>query len=284
MNNTTLPLVVLTWLRQLEEYFYKTGDTNESRDWNAHGKYCPVKARNVSKEFPLNNIHMIKANSTVVTKITSVQWIKPNIKNNKKVVKSLEEWAAKILCRDNDYVKNKANADDETKKRFDRTKTHGPNQYAMLKRSYKPINQEARNNIIIVNFTPQQYRQKTPDQLFLHLGDFMKGEIETMTKTADKKNANQKNIKLLNSANEVAACLVELANKDHHKKFSSLEEMQAYMREQVSKQKRHLPMKAVKTTMTMMNRCQKQLDFKLNIICVSLTEHINNYFQREHGK
>jgi hypothetical protein len=81
---------------------------------------------------------------------------------------------------------------------------------------------------------------------------------------------------LLNSANEAAACLVELANKDHDKKFSSLEEMQAYMREQVLKQKRRLPMKVVKTTKMMMNRCQKQLDFKLNINSVSLTEHINN--------
>ncbi len=57
----------------------------------------------------------------------------------------------------------------------------------MLKVSYKPINQEARNNVNIVNFTPQQQRQKTPDQLLLHLGDFMKGEIATMIKTADKK-------------------------------------------------------------------------------------------------
>ncbi len=65
----------------------------------------------------------------------------------------------------------------------------------------------------------------------------MKGEIETMTKTAGKK-MQTKNIKLLNSANEVAACLVELANKDRHKKFSSLEEMQAYMREQVLEQKK----------------------------------------------
>jgi hypothetical protein len=49
MTNTTLPLVVLTWLLQLEEYFYKIGDTNESGDWNAHGKYYLVKARYVSK-------------------------------------------------------------------------------------------------------------------------------------------------------------------------------------------------------------------------------------------
>jgi hypothetical protein len=32
-------------------------------------------------------------------------------------------------------------------------------------------------------------------------------------------------------------------------------------------------MKVVKTRMTMMNRCQKQLDFKLNINSVSLTEN-----------
>jgi hypothetical protein len=48
----------------------------------------------------------------------------------------------------------------------------------------------------------------------------MKGEIDKMTKTTDKKNANQKTIKLLNSANEAAACLVALANKDCHKKTS----------------------------------------------------------------
>ncbi len=118
--------------------------------------------------------------------------IKPDIQNNKKVIKSLEKWAAKILCWDNSYVKNKANPDDKTKKRFDRTKKHGLNQYAMSKRSYKPINQEARNNVNIVTFTPQQQQQKTPDQLVLHLGDFMKGEIETMTKTADKKTQTKK--------------------------------------------------------------------------------------------
>jgi hypothetical protein len=36
MPNTILPLVVLTWLRQLQEYFYKIGDNKESGDWNAH--------------------------------------------------------------------------------------------------------------------------------------------------------------------------------------------------------------------------------------------------------
>jgi hypothetical protein len=62
----------------------------------------------------------------------------------------------------------------------------------------------------------------------------------------------------------VAAYLVALANKDRHKKISSLDEMQAHMREELTKEKRNLPMKVVKrrvTMMMMMNRCQKQLHF-----------------------
>ncbi len=85
-------------------------------------------------------MHMMKANSTAVAKITSVQWIKPDSKNTKQVNKSLKKWAEKILCRDNDYVQNLANADEETKKRFQRTKKHSPNQYAMSNTSYKPNN------------------------------------------------------------------------------------------------------------------------------------------------
>jgi hypothetical protein len=143
------------WLRQLEEYFYEIGDTNENGDWNTHRKYCPVKARSLTKYFPLENIHMSKANNTTVEKNTSVSWIEPDNKINKKVITSLEEWAAKILCRDNDYVNNKASADNETKKCFDRTKTHGPKQYAMLNRFFKLNNQDMRNSVHIVHCTPQ---------------------------------------------------------------------------------------------------------------------------------
>jgi hypothetical protein len=121
---------------------------------------------------------MSKTNNTTVKKITSVSWIKPDNKINKKVIKSLGEWAAKILCRDNDYVKNKATADNKTKKRFNRTKAHGPKQYAMSNRSYKLNNQDMRNSIHIVHCTPQEQQHKSPDQLFLHAGDFMKGEID----------------------------------------------------------------------------------------------------------
>jgi hypothetical protein len=41
---------------------------------------------------------------------------------------------------------------------------------------------------------------------------------------------------LLNSANEAAACLVELVNTEHEKNFSTLAEMQKHMAEQAVSQ------------------------------------------------
>ncbi len=50
-----------------------------------------------------------------------------------------------------------------------------------------------------------------------------------LSKKAHKKNTNQKDIKLLNCANEAAACLVELVNKNCDETFSTLAAMQEYM-------------------------------------------------------
>jgi hypothetical protein len=143
------------------------------------------------------------------------------------------------LCWDNDdHVQNIAKLDEETKRHFKRTETHGSTQYAMSETSYKPADDETCNSVNIVKFTPEQQQHKTPEQLFLHVSNFMKNEIETLTKKARKKNANQQDIKLLNSANEAAACLVELVNKEHDEDFSTLAAMQEYMEEKAMNQKK----------------------------------------------
>ncbi len=180
----------------------------------------------------------MKANSTLLVKVDSVTYIKPEGKQNKTVMKSLEEWAAKILCQNsNDYVWNIANSDDETKKRFKRNIKYGLTKYVMLETSYNSVEKETSNSINIVKFTPQQQQDKTQEQLFLHVSNFMKDEIETLAKKAHKKNTNQKDIKLLNCANEAAACLVELVNKNCDENFSTLEAMQEYMEEKAMNQK-----------------------------------------------
>jgi hypothetical protein len=165
MPNTILPLVVLTWLRQLQEHFYEISDNKESGDWNVQGKYCAVRTKHVSKDFPLDNVHMMKANSTSLVKVESVTCIKLDGKHTKGVVKSLEEWAAKILCWDNnDYVRNIANSDNETKKRIKRTEKYGSIKYVMSETPYKPTKEETRDSVNIVGFTPQQQGNKTQEQ------------------------------------------------------------------------------------------------------------------------
>jgi hypothetical protein len=54
MPNTILPLVVFMVAPTSRTFFYEIGDNKESGDWNAHGKYCAVKAKNVSVDFPLD--------------------------------------------------------------------------------------------------------------------------------------------------------------------------------------------------------------------------------------
>jgi hypothetical protein len=68
----------------------------------------------------------------------------------------------------------------------------------------------------------------------------MKDKIETLQKKSYKKNANQKDIKLLNCANKMAACLIELVNKNCDEDFSTLKAMQEYMEEKTMNQKKKL--------------------------------------------
>jgi hypothetical protein len=239
MPNAILPLVVLTWLRQLQEYFFEISDSKETGDWNRHGKYCAVRARHVTKEFPLDSVHMMKANSTTLVKVDSFAYIKPDGQNNKFVVKSLEEWASKILCRENnDYVRNIAKSDEETKKRFKRTEKHGMTQYSMSDTSYKPNNDHTGDSVDIKRYTATQQRSKSDEQLFLHVSNYMKDEIKALQKKADKTKPNQKDIKSLNRASKTAAYLVEIYNRTKNSNFSTIEKMDEHLKSIKTKEKK----------------------------------------------
>ena len=83
MANATLPLVILTWLRQLQEHFFEQPENNPHIDWNDLGRYC-----NVPQKFAVakgvNHVYMAKANNKNAVKIESFDDIKPNNKDSKK--------------------------------------------------------------------------------------------------------------------------------------------------------------------------------------------------------
>jgi hypothetical protein len=131
MNNTTIPLVILTWLRQLQEHFFEQSELKESIDWNDFGRYCnvPVKFA-VSKG--VNNVHMSKANTANAVKIETFESIKPNKKYSKKVVKSIFEWVERILYRESPYVQDIA-------KSIERGSKSLPPKYNMTDKHYQRI-------------------------------------------------------------------------------------------------------------------------------------------------
>jgi hypothetical protein len=62
MSNTTIPLVILTWLCQRQEHFFKQSEIKESIDWNDFGQYCNVPLKYAVTK-GVNNVHMSKANT-----------------------------------------------------------------------------------------------------------------------------------------------------------------------------------------------------------------------------
>ena len=232
MANTTIPLVILTWLRQLQEHFFEQPENNPQIDWNDSRRYCnvPVKFA-VSKG--VNHVHMSKANNKNAFKIESFDSIKPNKKHSKKVVKSLFEWVERILYWESAYVQ------DITKSIEKGTKST-PTKYTMTDQNYQEISQDENINDEIDTVTPEDQQRKTPAQLMSTVSGFMINEIARMPKTTGQKRVSQKNIELVNNANQVAACLVEYVNKvgGGQKKFKSLEEMKQHMAKEAESNKR----------------------------------------------
>ncbi len=95
----------MTWLRQLQEHFFEQSEIKKLIDWNDFGQYCnvPVKFA-VTKG--VNYVHMSKVNTANAVKIESFDSIKPNKKDSKKTVRSLFEWAKRILYRGSPYVQD----------------------------------------------------------------------------------------------------------------------------------------------------------------------------------
>jgi hypothetical protein len=95
-NNTTLSLVILTWLQQLQQFFLNK-NTDKTGDWNIFGKYCGPTQNLLKNTAQLANINFSKySTQNNLTQITQVKQFKP-FEEKKGVCTSLEEWALCIL-------------------------------------------------------------------------------------------------------------------------------------------------------------------------------------------
>lgn len=229
MDNTTIPLVILTWLRQLQEHVFKLPGSSSQADWSDLGRYfAQPPSKSVSKG--VNHVHLSNANSPGVHKMKSFDDIKPKKKGKgtDKVVRSLFEWADRILSRDNKYVEDIVThsiKDGETSIRKN---------YAMKKKeNFKDtVQEETTEEDEIEAITPETQKRKSQEQLLMDVSDFMMAEIKKLTR------AKRQNQDSINSANRAAACLVQYVNKIEKQTFQSIQEMKEHMAEKARTNKK----------------------------------------------
>jgi hypothetical protein len=136
MKNLTLYLVILMWLRQLQQCFFEKSDLDPARDWNKYGRYYGTGIGLISGSPMLSNINMSTIKSETRTPVTEVSYFKPN-KDRPDVVTSLEECAARLLKPDITDILKVAKADSDTKRRFQRAKI--PTNFTLTDTHYTTI-------------------------------------------------------------------------------------------------------------------------------------------------
>jgi hypothetical protein len=120
-----IPIVMLAWLLQLQEYFQ-----DNNNDWNTHGRYYGSEEQ--KRIYPLKNVVM-KNSKGEKHEITEYRQVKLRVKQNENkptVCTLLEEWAMYILNPSIPTILDEAKKNDrETKKRWERyTKKIGAEQ------------------------------------------------------------------------------------------------------------------------------------------------------------
>jgi hypothetical protein len=233
MENTTIPLVILTWLRQLQEHFYLQPTLNKSNDWSDHGRYCNATQKLAVKK-GVNNIYMAKAAGGQLHKMTSFDDIKPNNKDSDVVIKSLYDWSVRISHRDVPYVKDITNSIKRKKKQNKVIELQSMKSYTMKDEDFVSKEEDDHINIGVTRVTPKQQEHKTEAQLMENVCKFMTNEIAKIAKkTSDSAKVSQKDIDLHNSANLAAACLVQYVNikSVQGPSFTSLDHLNQHMAE-----------------------------------------------------
>ena len=190
-----LYLVVLTWSRQLQQFFFEIEDTDEKRDWNVYGRYYGTLKQSRS-DIGLGYMHMSTADSTEKTLILNMSFFRPD-ENRRDVISSLEEWAARLLQPGVEGLDERGNLlGKETSDRFKRAKDPKKfekfkftnNDYTKRSTTKTPQGTPTRAKEIIINTSPERHITKSKDELLLSICDTLRAQLSSVKKTPSKRN------------------------------------------------------------------------------------------------
>jgi hypothetical protein len=177
MKNPTLCLVILMWLRQLQQCFFEKSEQDPLRDWNKYGRYYGTGTVFVSGRAKLSTINMCTVKSETRTPVTDVSFFKPNKERND-VVSSLEEWAARLLKPDITDLLKVAKKDSNTERRFRRTKK--PTIFQFTDTNYPTTGNEVCDKKPTYTCSPNRNSDKTTNELLLNISSVMKSALTSI--------------------------------------------------------------------------------------------------------
>jgi hypothetical protein len=159
-----IPIVILTWLRQLEEYFFQY----EKETWAVLGDY--LGNEKAEPKNPFGNV-VLKNKSGQTYRVREYSDIKPdkNFKKKRKAVcTSLEEWAMGLLKPDlSKKLQEAIDSDDESKQRWENFQQRMETQYSfnltlrMIPKDKQPMEQNTNASVEInyAGLTVEQIHQ-----------------------------------------------------------------------------------------------------------------------------
>jgi hypothetical protein len=224
--NPILNLVILSYLRQLQQLFYEVGDTVKQRDWNEYGRYFGTSK--MTKD--LKNLGMSKANSRDRVLITDVSYFKPN-EDRKDVITSLEEWAGRFL---NPHI---AELNQETKTRLQRTEQPSTFDTFVLNTTDYSTTSSTKSaskqpiTTIKLDVSPIKYKKKSTNSLMLALNGFFTTSIAAIEtkQSSGKRRLTSEQINNYESTSEAASNFIALVNKVDHAQCESLDEIDTHL-------------------------------------------------------
>ena len=238
-HNATLSLVILTWLRQLQQFFYGE-TTQENGNWSAMGKYTPTNRNPTIATSPLSNILFSTYDKqTILNPITCLTQIKPIEDNKKQVCTSLEEWAMRILKPTNTVNLEKLyEISDETRERWDDTVEWNKEpelypQFSIKDITFSPsqMNETTDNPLESLNSSSDNMKGKSQKELISIVNCFVNIHY---TKANHKKNGarpiSKKELDNMRQIFDVASAMTALTNQVcDGPKYNNFDEMTLHM-------------------------------------------------------
>jgi hypothetical protein len=238
LNNTTLYLVVLTCLWQLQQCFLEKTEYKPARDWNKYGRYCSTPSKVAAGHPMLSNINMSTVNRVRSNIVLEVYYFKLNT-DRTDVVTSLEEWAARLLKPDVTLILTEA--EKLTIQRQGLLVQNNHLSLPSLKGNYKTTGTDDCDNQPTFNTSLDRQRNKTDEELLLNISTSIKNALMS----AQKKKINSKKLKhgevsKVETAHDAVSSLIALVNRTSHNNFRNFDEMHDHLQKQseLSKKKK----------------------------------------------